>query len=62
MAEPPPPPPQHVERSPLLQPASAQLTADCVVITQQLSEIDLYYSGWSSGKIESKEDSNRNLI
>jgi hypothetical protein len=53
--------PQHVARSQLFQRASAQVTAFRSGIARQLSEIDGYYSGRSTGK-EGKEEGDQDRI
>jgi len=56
-----PPQPQHVARSQLFQRASSEVTAFRSGIARQLSEIDRYYSGWSTGKA-GDEDSNTDHV
>jgi len=60
-AAPQPPQLQHIARSQLVQRASAQVTAFRSGIARQLSEIDGYYSDWSTGK-GGKEEGNEDRI
>jgi hypothetical protein len=60
-AAPQPPRPQHIASSQLFQRASAQLTVFRSGIAHQLSEIDGYYSGQSTGK-EDLEEGNEDHI